>query len=116
VARPGFLNVVLHDYVQRLVLIKHLLVDFAHEELVALTAYRNEPLVVTEIGYDSNRGEVLDRKRPLEADPMATHRKRHASPAPDAALSVPVRRVSGIILLRPLHSWDVLCLLGGDAR
>jgi len=39
------LNVVLHDDVLRLVLVKHLLVDFADEELVALAANRNGSLV-----------------------------------------------------------------------
>jgi hypothetical protein len=33
------LNDVLHDYVQRSVLVKHLLEDFAHEQFVALTAH-----------------------------------------------------------------------------
>ena len=35
------LNVVLYGYIQRLALIKHLLVDFAHKEFVALTVHGN---------------------------------------------------------------------------
>jgi hypothetical protein len=35
------LNVVLHDYVQRLILVKYLLVDFAHEQFVVLVGHGN---------------------------------------------------------------------------
>lgn len=41
------LYVVLHGYIQRLVLIKHLLADFAHKEFVAFTVHGNRILQQT---------------------------------------------------------------------